>query len=323
MRRLNSILILVILGFVSCNDSSSDKTDYSSWRTYACSKEGIRYSSNDQITPENASQLQVAWTYSSHDKDPDNHSQNQCNPIVIDGILYGTTPRLKLVALEAATGKLKWLFDPAALDTTSKNDKYAFFKVNRGVLYWQDEKGTDSRIFYSAGSKIYAIRIADGRPIANFGKGGFIDVSENLDRDPNTFNPFIAATTPGVIYKDVLITGTRVGESADAAPGHIRAYDIRTGERKWIFHTLPHPGEPGFEAWKDREAWKIFEGANSCASMSLDEKRGIVYIPTGSIGGDFYGGIRKGQNLYANSLLALDAATGKYIWHYQIVHHDL
>ena len=323
MKFLSTASLLVILSFVSCNKSTSDKKDYSGWTAYAGSKEGIRYSSNDEITPGNVSQLQIAWTYSSNDKDPDNRSQNQCNPIMVDGIVFGTTPRLKLLALHAATGQTKWIFDPAAMDTAAKNDKYAFFKVNRGVLYWQDEKGTDKRVFYSAGSKIYAINPADGRPIRSFGKNGFIDVSENLDREPNTFSSFIAATTPGVIYKDLLITGSRVGESADAAPGHIRAYDVRTGQRKWIFHTIPHPGEQGFETWEDHDAWKKFGGANSWSGMSLDEKRGIVYVPTGSVGGDFYGGIRKGKNLYANSLLALEAATGKYVWHYQIVHHDL
>jgi quinoprotein glucose dehydrogenase len=315
---LTTLALSLIL---SCEDK--EKSDYSGWQTYAGSKEGNRYSSNTHITPENVSQLEVAWTFSSDDKDPDNRSQNQCNPIMVDGILYGTTPRLKLFALNAATGETKWIFDPAEVDSTAKNDKYAFYKVNRGVVYWQDDTKKDQRIFFNTGSKTWAIDLATGKHIPSFGKGGYIELSENLDRDPGTFNPFIAATTPGVIYNDLLIMGHRVAESADAAPGHIRAFDVRTGELKWMFHTIPRPGELGYDTWEDPDAWKKFGGGNNWAGMSLDEERGIVYVPTGSIGGDFYGGIRKGQNLFANSLIALDAATGTYKWHYQVVHHDL
>ncbi len=314
--------LTITLLFISCNNAGP-APDYSGWGAYAGSKEGNRYSSNEQINKDNVSQLQVAWTYSSHDRDTGNHSQNQCNPIMVNGILYGVSPKLKLFALNAATGEQKWIFDPAEEDTSAKNDPYAFFKVTRGVIYWQDDRGTDQRIIYSAGSKTYAINIADGKPVRSFGKNGFIDLTENLDRDTATYNAFVANSTPGVVYKNLLIIGTRVSESADAAPGAIRAFDILSGERKWIFHTIPYPGEKGYETWPDKEAYKKLGGANSWSGMALDEKRGIVYIPTGSIGGDFYGGFRKGQNLYANSLIALDAATGKYIWHYQTVHHDL
>lgn len=312
-------VLLLSLHLIACKQSTTN--DYKSWPAYAGSKEGIRYSANDQIDTSNVSSLQVAWTYSTNDRDTGNRSQNQCNPIMVDGVLYGTSPRLKLFALDAATGVQKWLFDPAREDTASKNDRFAFFKVSRGVVYWHD--GNDKRIFYSAGSKTYAINATDGKPVRSFGKQGYIDLAENLDREPGTYNPFIASTTPGIIYKDLLIMGTRVAESADAAPGHIRAFDVRTGARRWIFHTIPHPGEKGYETWPDKEAWKKLGGANNWAGMSLDEQRGIVYVPTGSVGGDFYGGIRKGQNLFANSLLALDAQTGRYLWHFQVVHHDM
>ncbi len=313
-------LFLVALCLIACSEKKKEN-DYTGWPAYSGSKDGLRYSSNDQINTGNVSQLKVAWTYSSNDKDQDNRSQNQCNPIMVDGVLYGTSPRLKLFALEAATGKVKWEFDPVSIDTAAHHDKYAYYKVSRGVMYWED--GDDKRILYSTGSKTWAINATTGKVADQFGKGGYIDLAEGLDRDPSTYNNFIASTTPGVIYKDLFIMGHRVAESADAAPGHIRAFDVRTGERKWIFHTIPQPGEKGTETWEDPDAWKKFGGANSWAGMSLDEKRGIVYVPTGSIGGDFYGGIRKGQNLYGNSLIALDAATGKYIWHYQTVHHDL
>ncbi len=315
-----SFSLLIILS--SCKQSDTLKKDYSGWKTYAGTKDGIRYSSNDQINPGNVSQLKVAWTYTSNDKDSGNRSQNQCNPIMVDGILYGTTPRLKLFALDAATGEKHWLFDPAEDDTSARKDPYAFFKVSRGVVYWEDEKGEDKRIFYSVGSKTYAIDASNGKKISAFGKNGFIDLSENLDREGGT-NSFVAGTTPGIIYKDLLIIGTRLAESADAAPGHIRAYDVRTGQRRWIFHTIPHPGEVGYDTWPDKDAWKKLGGANNWSGMSIDEGRGIVYVPTGTVSGDFYGGIRKGQNLFGNSLIALDAATGKYIWHFQIIHHDL
>lgn len=318
---MEKFLLILIAGLLIF--SCKEKVDYSGWSTYAGSKAGNRFSSNTHITPENVARLEVAWTYTSGDKDPDNRSQNQCNPIMIDGILYGTTPRLKLFALNAATGEMKWIFDPADVDTTVKNDLYAFYKVNRGVVYWQDHTRKDQRIFYNTGSKTWAIDGATGKHIKSFGKGGYIELSENLDREPGTYNPFIAATTPGIIYKDLLIMGHRVAESADAAPGHIRAFDVRTGELKWMFHTIPRPGELGYDSWEDPDAWKKFGGANNWAGMSLDEKRGIVYVPTGSVGGDFYGGIRKGQNLFGNSLIALDAATGTYKWHFQVVHHDL
>jgi quinoprotein glucose dehydrogenase len=307
---------------MSCKDEENNK-DYSGWPAYAGGKEGNRYSSNDQINKENVPQLKVAWTFSSQDKDPDNRTQNQCNPIVVDGILYGTSPRSKLLALNAATGEQQWIFDPANFDATAGKDPSAFFKVNRGVVYWENENKSDQRIFYSVGSRTYAINAKDGKPVKVFGKGGYIDLSENLERETGTFNPYIASTTPGVLYKNLLIIGSRVAESADAAPGNIRAFDVVSGELKWTFHTIPHPGEVGYDTWPDPGAWRKLGGANSWAGMSLDEKRGIVYIPTGSVSGDFYGGIRKGTNLFGNSLIAVDAGTGKYKWHYQIVHHDL
>ncbi|WP_202985238.1 outer membrane protein assembly factor BamB family protein [Mucilaginibacter inviolabilis] len=295
-------------------------TAYNGWQTYAGTKEGNRYSSNDEINLSNVYHLKVAWTFSTKDKDTANRSQNQCNPIVVNGVLYGTSPKLKLFALDAATGAQRWIFDPASVDTAGKNDPMAYYKVSRGVIYWQNAKGGEKRIFYSVGSKTYAIDAEAGTPVKTFGLGGYIDLTKDLGRETKSF---VAGTTPGVVYHDLFIVGTRVAESADAAPGHIRAYDARTGKMRWIFHTIPHPGEKGYETWQDTAAWKKFGGANSWAGMSLDEKRGIVYIPTGSIGGDFYGGFRKGQNLFGNSLLALNAATGKLKWHFQVVHHDL
>jgi quinoprotein glucose dehydrogenase len=316
-------ILLLLLGalclFVSCKKHRSG-AGYTGWGTYAGTKDGDRYSSNDQITLKNVNQLKIAWTYSTADKDSANRSQNQCNPIMVDGILYGTSPKLKLFALDAATGDQKWLFDPATQDTSKKNDPMAYYKVCRGVVYWQDSAGGNKRIFYSVGQKTFAIDAETGEPIKTFGKGGYLDLTEDLGRKVDSY---VSGTTPGVIYKDLLIMGARVDESEDAAPGHIRAYDVMTGKLRWIFHTIPEPGEFGFKTWPDSTAWKRLGSANNWAGMAVDEKRGIVYVPTGSVGGDFYGGHRKGPDLFANCLLALDAATGKYIWHYQVVHHDL
>jgi len=173
--------LAVCITFVSCKNDSSAAKDYSGWTAYAGSKEGIRYSSNDQVDTSNVSQLQVAWIYSSGDKDTGNRSQSQCNPIMIDSILYGISPKMKLFALNAATGEQKWLFDPAIEDTASKNDPFAFYKVARGVMYRQDKE--DKRIFYSVGAKTYSINAADGKPVRSFGKNGYIDLAENLDRE--------------------------------------------------------------------------------------------------------------------------------------------
>lgn len=307
--------------YASCKNQHSDQNNnYNGWPAYAGSKDGLRYSSNQEITLENVNKLKVMWTFSTGDRDTANLSQNQCNPIMVDGILYGTSPKLKLFALNAATGEQKWLFDPAKDDTTNNGDPMAYYKLSRGVIYWQNDDGGEKRIFYSVGAKTWAIDAENGTPVRSFGKGGYLDLTKDLDRDTKSF---VAGTTPGVVYKDVLIVGDRVSESADAAPGHVRAYDTRTGKLRWIFHTIPHPGEVGYNTWADTAAYKKFGGANNWAGMALDEKRGMVYIPTGSVGGDFYGGFRKGQNLFANSLLALDAATGKLKWYYQFVHHDL
>ena len=320
----SSLLLLLILGSVlGCGKENAEKDDYRGWRTYAGTKNAMRYSANDQITKKNVSQLKMAWSYSSGDKDSLNRSQNQCNPIVIDGILYGTSPRMKLLALEADTGREVWVFDPASEDQDVKDEPLRYYKVNRGVSFWESSDGSDRRIFFNVGHKIYAIDATSGRPVRSFGQGGYIDLSQDLDRDFRGIQPFIVSTSPPIIFENLLITGSRVSETADAAPGHIRAYDADTGKREWIFHTIPHPGEKGHETWDDPQAYSKLGGANNWAGMSLDPETGILYVPTGSASGDFYGAYRKGSNLFANSLVALRARTGEYIWHFQTVHHDL
>jgi quinoprotein glucose dehydrogenase len=226
---------------------------------------------------------------------------------------------MKLFAADAATGKEVWVFSPFdSLDA----DRKSFFIMNncRGISYWSDGLA-DERIFYTAGSYLYAIDAKTGRPCPGFGSGGKIDLHEGLGGDVSSL--FITATSPGAVYKDLVILGSRVDEGPAAAPGHIRAFDVRSGKQAWIFHTIPQPGEPGHETWENPDAWKRIGGANNWSGMSLDVERGIVFVPTGSASFDFYGGRRTGDNLYANCLLALDAATGKKIWHFQQIHHDV
>ncbi len=286
---------------------------FNNWSGYLGDKSVSHYSSLQQIDTTNVQELKVAWEYHTGDADMQTHSQIECNPIIIKGTLYGTSPQLKLFALDAASGKAKWIFDPFSGNVKRK------LNLSRGVTYWSD--GDSSRIFYTAGPYLYAIDATTGKIISSFGDQGKIDLHDGLDRDVKDL--FVTASSPGIIYKDLLIMGARVAESGDVAPGHIRAYDVHTGKRKWIFHTIPHPGELGYDTWENKDAWKYTGGANSWPGMSLDEKRGVVYASTGSATYDFWGGLRKGQNLFANCVLALDAATGKYIWHYQTVHHDL
>lgn len=277
-------LIVCCLLFSSCKDGI--QTKYENWNNYGGTKEMIRYSTLKEVDTSNVQQLEIAWTYNTGDADTVNHSQIQCNPIIIEGVLYGTSPQMKLFAIDAATGKQKWVFNP--FDSLQGNRR-SFFVMNnsRGVAYWTDGE-TDSRLFYTAGPFILCVNALNGKPVISFGDSGRVDLHTGLDRDVSDL--FITATTPGIIYKDLLIMGSRVDEGPAAAPGHIRAYDVRTGKQQWIFHTIPHPGEFGFDTWEDSVAYKNIGGANAWSGFSLDETRGILFAPTGSASFDFYGG---------------------------------
>ena len=284
------------------------------WPVYLGDKASTHFSALTQINRRNVGRLEVAWTYRSGDGRKDDRSQIQCNPLVVDGVLYGTSPQLKLLALDAATGRELWRFDPFADHAGGGS-----VGVNRGVVYWSD--GRDRRILFTAGHNLYAVDAGTGRPVVSFGQNGRVDVRDGLGRDASKL--FVLPTTPGVLFRNLLILGDRVSEGpGPSAPGHIRAYDVRSGRMEWIFHTIPHPGEPGYETWPP-DAWQHIGGANCWTGMAVDEGRGLVFIPTGSASFDFWGGNRIGQNLYANCLLALDAATGRRVWHFQFVHHDL
>jgi quinoprotein glucose dehydrogenase len=281
------------------------------WPVYLADNYSSHYSNLSEISRDNIDRLELAWQYTTGDNISENRTQIQCNPIIIDGILYGTSPSLKVFALDAATGKRIWEFDPDPDDDYAKN-------VNRGVSFWK--RGEDNRILFTSGSDLFAINAETGEPVKTFGRDGKVSLYEGLGKTAGDL--YIAATSPGIVYRDLIIIGSRVSEEADAAPGNIRAFSIPTGELEWTFKTIPGPGEFGNDTWPP-DAWKTAGGANSWAGMSLDDARGIVYVPTGSASFDFWGGNRKGANLFANCILALNAQTGERIWHFQTVHHDI
>ena len=291
------------------------------WPTYGGNNAGNRYSPLTQINTKNIRNLGVAWTFDTgENNNPGERGLDiQCQPIVIDGVLYGTTPRLKLFAVDAATGQQRWRFDPFA-DPAKKPR----FHPVRGVMYWAD--GNDKRVLYSVGASLYAINALTGELIKSFGTNGEVDLHEGLGDEQTMGHEMaslsIRSTTPGVIYKDLVIMGSSVSEGGDAPPGHIRAFNVRTGKLAWVFRTVPLPGDYGYDTWP-KDAYKKIGGANCWAGMVIDEKRGIVYAGTGSPSVDFYGGARTGQNLFANCVIALNAQTGKRIWHFQTIHHDL
>ncbi len=281
------------------------------WRVKGGTADGIQYSALNQINKLNVRRLNVAWTYSTHDADTiNNRTQIQCNPIIVDGVLYGTSATLAVFAIDASTGKERWKYKP-----DSENESLG---SNRGVTYWAE--GNDKRIFHSFGEFLYALDAQTGKLISTFGNGGRTSLKEGLGE--RSAKLMVLSNTPGVIYKNLIIVGSRVHEGPIAAPGHIRAFDVKTGKLAWVFHTIPLPGEYGYETWPP-DAWQKTGGANAWSGMTVDEKRGLVFAATGSASFDFYGGNRKGQNLFANCVLALDALTGKRKWHFQIIHHDL
>ncbi|MDQ5979166.1 MAG: quinoprotein glucose dehydrogenase [Verrucomicrobiota bacterium] len=296
-------LALFAAGGCACLQASAGRD----WPVYLGDKAASHYSTLTQVTPDNVAQLEVAWVFNTGDL-REGSTQIQCNPLVIDGVLYGTTPQTKVFALDAATGRELWRFAPE-----NPNG------LNRGLATWTD--GKERRILFGNGQWLHALDAKTGLLIENFGTRGRVDLSQALGRDATGLA--IQANTPGVVYRDLIIVGFRAGEGpAPAAPGHIRAYSVRTGELVWTFHTIPHPGEPGHETWP-ADAWQRAGGANVWTGMTLDEERGLVFCPVGSAAFDFWGGDRHGDNLYANTLLALDAATGRKVWHYQFVRHDV
>jgi quinoprotein glucose dehydrogenase len=310
-----AVLLSLIL-FAACTHRPGPSADYP---VYGGNKQNNRYSVLNQINLANVKDLRPAWIYNSADPtDSTNHRRSQdlmiqCQPIVVDGVLYGTSPTLKLFAVNAATGQEIWKFDPF---------KYAAPRYNqcRGVTYWTD--GKTRRLFFAAGPALYCVDAATGTLVPTFAKNGRLSLYTALDINHPVADLYVTATSPAVICRNTIIIGSAVSESGNAAPGYIRGFDVLTGKMNWIFHTIPQPGEPGYETWP-KDAYKFAGGTNNWSGMSVDEKRGMVYFGTGAPSSDFYGGDRAGTNLFSDCIMALDAVTGKVNWYYQTIHHDL
>jgi quinoprotein glucose dehydrogenase len=306
-----SSILLFLLSFVSA--SAMPDTD---WPNVGNDKGAMRYSQLTEINRSNVKNLKVAWTY--HTGDSNESTTIECIPIVIDGMMYLTTPGVRVVALNAATGREVWKYDPY-LEPKMPRQRYSS-DVNRGVAYWTD--GTKSRIIlgHTAGLLI-SLDAKTGKTDPAFGTGGVVDLRENMGRDLSklTYGP----TSAPAIYKDTIILGLACGEGPGfEAPGDVRAFNVRTGKEVWRFHTIPVPGEFGNETWENG-SWATHGAANAWGGATVDEKHALVFVGTGSAAGDFYGGDRLGDNLFANCVIALDAKTGKRVWHFQTIHHDI
>tara|TARA_R110002020_G_scaffold312101_3_gene527616 strand:- start:42356 stop:44479 length:2124 start_codon:yes stop_codon:yes gene_type:complete len=305
------IITAILLGFFlhSCNEPRRPIAPIgagSDWSEYLGGPGRNHYSTLDQINVDNVGNLKVAWQYSTLDT-----GQIQSNPLIIDGVLYGMTATTEPFALNAATGEEYW---------RKKTDSLDQFNTSRGLVYWKD--GQDKRILYTHGEWLHAVDAVTGKDIVSFGENGRVSLKSGLGETAK--NKMVLSNTPGTVYRDLIIMPLRVSEGADAALGHIQAFNIRTGDLEWVFHTIPRPNEFGFDTWPmDAHRNTEVGGANNWAGMAIDRERGILYAPTGSAAYDFYGSNRTGKNLFANTLLALDAATGKRIWHFQFVHHDM
>ena len=302
------VIALLLFGWViPGDDSQAAGQTHLTWRDYGGAEDSSQYSALKQINRSNVNRLEVAWTYPTGDS-----NKYFFNPVMADGLLYVLANNNSIVALDAATGKEVWVHE------TGPGTRLI---TNRGINYWESKDRSERRLFFASNNFLQALDGRTGNPISSFGKDGLVDLREGLGRDPDTLS-LVQSTTPGRVFEDLLILGSATNEGYGSAPGDIRAYDVRTGKLVWTFHTIPHPGEFGYETWP-KDAWKTVGGANSWSELSLDAKRGIVYVPTASPKYNFYGGDRKGANLFGDCLLALDARTGKRLWHFQMVHHDI
>jgi quinoprotein glucose dehydrogenase len=301
-------VITTILFMCGCKPGKdNDRT----WSVYKADANSSSYSQLDQINTSNVSQLKTAWTFAINDMPQfAQPASSQCNPIIVDGILYAMSAKQWAYAVNAESGEQIWSYDPFNGGVGSG--------VSRGVTYW--ESGNDKRILYSAGNFLIALDARTGKLIESFGEKGKVNLNVGVRDDPEKIA--VSMTSPGIVYKDLIICGSRLPDLYSTPPGYIRAYSCITGKLVWTFHTIPLPGEPGYETWP-KDAYKYAGGANSWAGMAVDTKRGMVFMSLGSPTYDFYGADRLGENLFGNCVLALDAATGKHKWHYQTVHHDI
>ena len=305
MRSLLVFILPILSAFVLTSAVAAQ--DHLTWRDYSGAPDSAQYSALTQINRETVAKLRPAWTYETGDR-----NRYAFNPLVVDSTMYVLAKSNSIVALDAATGRELWSYTPEA-----------DLKVitNRGFNYWESVDRKDRRLLFSSNHTLRALDASTGKPITTFGKAGRVDLRLGLDRDPASIS-LIQSTTPGRVFENLIIVGSATNQGYGSAPGDIRAYDVRDGHAVWTFHTIPHPGEFGYETWP-KDAWKTAGGVNVWGEMSLDVKRGILYAPTASPKYNFHGVDRAGANLFGDSLLALDARTGKRIWHFQMVHHDI
>ncbi len=301
------IFVALMLLFSCTDKEKKERLDHTKWAEFQGGPDRNQFSSLSEINLANVKDLKLAWSHSLPDS-----GQMQMNPIIIDNILYGIGADVRPFALNASTGERIWIHgDPLK----------AWHSTSRGVAYWS--KGNDKRIYYGMGSHLYAIDAMTGKSIKDFAEGGRLDLHKGLPEHAQ--EKFLVSNAPGTIYKDLIIVPLRVSESSDAAPGDIRAFNLLTGELVWTFHTIPYPGEEGYETWENKEAYKNTNigAVNNWCGMTIDRENGIVYIPLGSASPDFFGGNRLGANLYSDCLLALQVETGEKLWHFQFTHHDI
>jgi quinoprotein glucose dehydrogenase len=280
---------------------------HTTWSDYLGAADSAQYSALSQINRSNVGRLEVAWTFPTGD-----NNKYSFNPLVVDDRVFVLAKNNSIVALDAATGKQIWVH--AAEPGTT-------LITNRGINYWESPDRSERRLFCASNHFLRALDARTGQTITSFGTGGAVDLKEGLDRDPATIK-LVQSTTPGRVFENLLILGSATNQGYGSAPGDIRAFDVRSGKQVWVFHTIPRPGEFGYDTWP-KDAWRRVGGANVWGEMSLDMKRGILYAPTASPKYNFYGVDRAGANLFGDCLLALDARTGKRLWHFQMVHHDI
>ncbi len=294
-------------GQIFAATAAISKQEHQTWQEYGGAPDSAQYSALQQINAGNVKQLKIAWTYPTGDK-----NRYSFNPIEVDSTVYVLAKKNSIVALDAVTGKELWVH------ATDPNTRLL---TNRGLNYWESPDRSDRRLLYAVNNNLQALDARTGKLIRSFGKDGSVDLRQGLGRDPESI-VLVQSLTPGRVFENLLILGSATNQEYESAPGDIRAFDVRTGRQAWSFHTVPHPGEMGYETWP-KDAWKNVGGANAWGELTVDTGRGIVYVPTGSPKYNFYGANRKGANLFGDCLLALDARTGKRIWHFQMVHHDI
>lgn len=305
----NVFLGVLLFGYIPVNSFAQavPADAHSKWSEYGGAADSAQYSALQQVNRSNVRQLKLAWTYSTGDS-----NRYSFNPIIVDGVMYVLAKNNALIALNAGTGKEIW---------AHPTDPQTRLITNRGINYWESKDRAERRLFFSENNLLHALDARSGKLISSFGRNGSVDLREGLGRDPESI-VLVQSLTPGRVFEDLLILGSATNQEYESAPGDIRAYDVHSGKLVWTFHTVPHPGELGYDTWP-KDAWKTVGGANAWGELSMDEGRGIVYVPTGSPKYNFYGANRIGANLFGDCLLALDARTGKRLWHFQMVHHDI